>query len=473
MLSGSGKAGRRATTSRRLRWWVLWSLPLRVVVPVVAVDTVAVVVLGYAAIVRGTQSTPMSGGWFWLSFALVTAGVVSTEASLGVERLRHRSDDSPHIDLSSVWVFAAAALLPGLLAAVVAIAIYLHIDFRVWRRSGVPPHRVVFSTATIVLAVQAASAVTALAGHGAAFRSGWGVLAVVVAMLTYALVNITLVVGMIVLSAPSRDRATLRQIVGSVDDVVLEFATLSMGALVAAAIASFGPAYVLLGLPPLIVLHRTVLVRQLEEAVSTDSKTGLLNAEAWHVQATREVLRAEQTGRSATVLVLDLDHFKRINDQHGHLVGDQVLAAVARAVRAEVRDDDIVGRFGGEEFVVLLSPIDSTPLERAGTPVHDVAGLAGRHGAEAQARLAATTVADRIRRRVAALRIAVPGSDGAALVEGLTVSIGGALRPDDGVDLPRLIEVADAAMYEAKRAGRNCVRIGYPAHEAEEVPRTG
>jgi diguanylate cyclase (GGDEF)-like protein len=200
------------------------------------------------------------------------------------------------------------------------------------------------------------------------------------------------------------------------------------------------------------VLHRTVLVRQLEEAASTDSKTGLLNAAAWHVQASREILRDERAERASTVFVLDLDHFKRINDEHGHLVGDQVLAAVAGAVRAEVRDGDVVGRFGGEEFVVLLRSVDDA--DGGSDP-----------------RSAALAVAERIRARVAGLRVAVAGSSGSTQVDGLTVSIGGATRPVDGRELPRLLEVADAAMYDAKRAGRNCVRMGRSAYEAEDLRR--
>ena len=171
---------------------------------------------------------------------------------------------------------------------------------------------------------------------------------------------------------------------GRGDDAVLEFATLSMGALTAGAMATFGPAYAVLVLPPLIILHRAVLVRQLEEEANTDSKTGLLNAAAWDIEADRAVRRIERLEGNATVLVLDLDNFKQVNDEHGHLVGDQVLVAVAEAIRDVVRDDDLVGRFGGEEFVVLLPAPDGDP---------------GRVGAEA--------VANRIRRRIEELRIEV------------------------------------------------------------------
>lgn len=451
-MSGSVNQRSRAAAIRR---WTLWSLPARVKVTLLAIDAAAVACFGLAAVSAVVRGAPPPGCWWVYALALGVVGVVSTEASLGVERLR-RTDESPHIDLSSVWAFAGAALLPGAVAVGVAVVIYLHMYLRVWRRCGVPTHRVVFSTATIVLAVQAAAGVVGTVGRADVLTGPWGVVAVIGAMLAYAAVNITLVVGVMVLSAPVRDLATLRQVVGSMDNVVLEFATLSMGALVAAAMSAFGPAYVVLGLPPLIVLHRTVLVRQLEEAASTDSKTGLLNAEAWRVQAAAELLRAERADLPTTVLLLDLDHFKLVNDRHGHLVGDHVLAAVALAVRAEVRDDDIVGRFGGEEFVVLLRAVEST---------------AEATGSDEDARIAARMVAERIRLRVAGLRIAVPGSG--SMVDGLTVSIGGAVRPLDGLHLQSLLEAADSAMYEAKHSGRDCVRMGQPTHRTEEVPRTG
>ena len=425
-----------------------WSLPARVKIPVLVVEAVVVGALAAgigAAFMNGTRP---AAEWVWLALALVVAGVASTEASLGVERKRRQSDDHPHLDLSSVWTFAGAVLLVGPLAALVAMAIYLHIYLRVWRRNKVPLHRVLFSTATILLAVQAAAAVTDRIGNDLLFHSVAGVLAVVAAMVVYMLVNLALVVLVIVVSGPSRRLATVRQAIGPFDDVALEFATLAMGALVAAAASTFGAPYILLGLPPLIVLHRTRLVRQLEEDASTDGKTGLLTAAAWQEKAGRAVLRSERGEQPTSVLVLDLDHFKLVNDRFGHLVGDQVLAAVAASVRDEVRDEDLVGRFGGEEFVVLLQ------------------------GAEREdPRSGARAVAERIRERIAALRVAVAGPHETVVVEGLTVSIGGATAPRDGNDLAALLEIADAAMYEAKRAGRNLVRMGLPVNIPKQLRR--
>jgi len=423
-----------------------WSLPARVKIPIVGVELLVVASLVAGSVMSVMDGVQPPGPLVWFALALVIAGFLGTEASLGVERVRRQSAANPHLDLSSVWTFAGAVLLPVPLAAAVALVIYLHIYLRVWRRNGVPVHRVLFSTATILLAVQVASFVTTMIGRDALFRSIPGVLAVLAGMIAYTAVNLALVVLAIVFSEQRRGFTSVREVVGRIDDVSLEFATLSMGALVAAAASTFGAPYVLLGLPPLIVLHRTVLVRQLEEDANTDGKTGLLNAAAWQDKARRAVLRSERADRPATVLVLDLDHFKLVNDRFGHLVGDQVLAAVAASVRDEVRDEDIVGRFGGEEFVVLLRGVDG-----------DEKGL----GAQA--------VAERIRERIAGLRIAVPGAQGTLVVDGLTVSIGGATTPRDGSDLAGLLETADAAMYQAKRAGRNLVRMGYAADATPEL----
>lgn len=420
-----------------LSGWAVWSLRRRGLWLVLLVEAVAVVALVGTAWCTATQQVELPADWLWRMSVLVLAGIASTECSLGVERMRDRSASGPHIDLSSVWAFAAAVLLPAFPACVVVMAIYAHLYTRVERGAGVPLHRVLFTASTIVLAVQTATLLIGLAAGDDPFRTGVGLLLVGLAVLAYAAVNMLLVVAVILLTSEHRHMARFLQVLRGGGEFVLEFATLSMGALVGGAMVSFGLAYAVLVLPPLIVLHRTVLVRQLEEAASTDSKTGLLNASAWHARAGNELRRAERANERVAVLVLDLDHFKQVNDRHGHLVGDSVLAAVAAAVSAEVREDDLVGRFGGEEFVVLLRGVDAD---------------GDRSRAEA--------VAERIRHRIAGLGVEALGPEGAYVVRGFTVSIGGAVFPPDGADLADLLETADAAMYQAKNTGRNRVRMG-------------
>jgi diguanylate cyclase (GGDEF)-like protein len=364
---------------------------------------------------------------------LAGLGILHTETAIGVERVRRRVMVGNHANLSSVWTFAGALVLPPVCAAVVAVVVHLH----VWMRTGrprVPLYRSVYSAATIVLACLGAGAVITFVGSGQEPLVPAGVPGITLALLVYTTINTGLVAGAIAMSAPQPD---LARVLGRWDDNLLEFATLSLGALAAVALV-VNPWLVLLALPPLVVLHRAVLVRHLEEAANIDGKTGLLNAVAWHAQAERLLQRSNPADGPRGVLVLDLDHFKAVNDTHGHLAGDQVLAAVAGALRAEVRDRDLVGRFGGEEFVVLL------------------AGPAAGASPELEA------VAERIRRRVADLRVEIPTPDGPLTVAGLTVSIGVAVAPAEGAELRTLLQIADTALYAAKRAGRNVVRTGTP-----------
>ncbi|WP_300007403.1 GGDEF domain-containing protein [Pseudonocardia sp.] len=415
----------------RLRSWPVWMLPARLVGLLLGIEVLAALVLARGLVLAGPG---VDATQFWTLGALTLAGIAHTEASLGVERARHRVDDEPHIDLSSVWTFAAALLLPAWLATGAVLLIYLHLHVRAWRAVGTPLHRVVFSTATVVLAVHAVTWVRDGAAVGDQFGSIAGLLVVLAAIVAYALVNLLLVAVALRLNLPG---ASFGQVVGHRDELVLEIATLAMGAVVAGVVAVLGPAYAILVLPPLVVLHRTVLVRQLEEEASIDGKTGLLNAGAWRLQAGLAVRAARRDDGSVAVLLLDLDHFKIVNDNHGHLAGDQVLSAIGAALRAEVRDQDLVGRFGGEEFVVLL----------VGDPGADPV-------------TSAVAVADRIRRRIDGLRPVVASQRGSVVLDGVSVSVGVAAFPRDGTDLDRLLEVADGALYAAKEAGRNSVRYG-------------
>jgi len=198
-----------------------------------------------------------------------------------------------------------------------------------------------------------------------------------------------------------------------------------------ALVVGLSPLLVLLALAPVLLLQRGMLYAQLHAAARTDAKTGLLNAVAWEREAATELAAARRSSQPAAVLLVDIDHFKRVNDTYGHLVGDDVLRGVADALRAQVRDShDLVCRFGGEEFALLLPGLDAAEAPRA---------------------------AERLRERVAKV-ITVTDR---ALVQ-VTVSVGIAIA-DGGTgaaaDVLELLAAADLGLYQAKAQGRDQVRL--------------
>ena len=165
--------------------------------------------------------------------------------------------------------------------------------------------------------------------------------------------------------------------------------------------------------------------RDLLRLASTDALTGTLNRATFLQQGEAEFSRARRYGRSLSVMMIDADHFKRINDSFGHAGGDAALQTLAKTLRTGVRPSDLLGRMGGEEFALLLPETDSR---------------------------AAVMMAERLRSAVAEL--AVTFADRPLR---LTVSIGVATLVDATADLGTLLQVADQALYAAKGAGRNAV----------------
>jgi diguanylate cyclase (GGDEF)-like protein len=185
-------------------------------------------------------------------------------------------------------------------------------------------------------------------------------------------------------------------------------------------------------LPPVVLLQRSLLHSQLKAQARTDPKTGVLNAGAWQVEANMAIARAQRRREPLAVLLADVDHFKLVNDTHGHLIGDAVLRTLAAEMRQQVRETDLVGRFGGEEFAIVLS----------GTP----------EGEAAQ-------VAERIRRGAGVVKVLTDD-----MIVGVTISIGVAILGSHGDDLGDLLAAADLALYRAKNAGRNRICVYDPAN---------
>jgi diguanylate cyclase (GGDEF)-like protein len=187
----------------------------------------------------------------------------------------------------------------------------------------------------------------------------------------------------------------------------------------------------------LILMVTRGYAEQLRQASLTDGLTGAFNRVGLSQLAPRMVRRAQMAGTSLALLMVDADDFKRINDRHGHLVGDEVLRRLVQQLRELLRPSDLIARYGGEEFVLLLADVDPP-------------------GAQA--------VAERLRAAVE--------QHGVSTQAGplpLTVSIGVGLASQVGYDLSGLLRAADAAVYRAKAEGRNRVAVAPPGPDLLSV----
>jgi len=180
------------------------------------------------------------------------------------------------------------------------------------------------------------------------------------------------------------------------------------------------------------------LAARYQQLASVDDITGLHNRRHFMEAAEAAVAHAGRLGQPLFALMLDVDNFKQINDTHGHTTGDKVLAEIAQACREEVRPDDIVGRYGGDEFALII------------------VGITSRR---------ATQIAGQLARPA----VRVPGRDGKPLSYTVSAGIAEYLP---GYDLPTLLGHADMAMYEAKRAGGGSWRVYDSAMEASQAATT-
>ncbi len=416
---------RRGLAALHPRRWRLWAQRRVVIAYVLAVDIVAM-----ALAVGVIAAIPVRSNDLLRFGLLVIGSIVHQEAVRRIEVTRGQAAGKGlHTDLTSLWIFSAVLSVPLPLVFALTTVVSLHCWYRISSRSL---YRRLFSGATTVLASAAAVAVLQLAGpngypiipHGLP-----GLVAMIGAGTAYWLVDYGLVVGAVLMSDPLQPT---RQALGNPNDQVVVAASLGLGVALAAMLA-WEPWLVAVLMITVIVLHRVLLIPHFQQAARTDSKTGLLTAGFWQEVADRELARARRLAEPLGVLMLDLDHFKSFNDRMGHLVGDQLLRAVADELRSETRPYDLVGRFGGEEFVILLPGVGTTQVEH---------------------------VADRIRLRISRLRVLVDGPhDRPVTVDGVSVSIGAAVRPDDGDEIDRLLLAADGALMAAKAAGRDRVRL--------------
>jgi diguanylate cyclase (GGDEF)-like protein len=413
---------------KTVRGWPVWALP-RPLCGYIG----AVVALAAGLTVLGLLSTTLRAGQLATWLALLACAALCLEV--------HRRVGEPAgmaKDLLSVWTLPIALLLPPVYALLAPVPLTAIKQLR--GRSGLL-HRRVFSVAAIGLEgalrswlfhlmVGPLTLATLLRSPALVVAVGLGCGALA------AQVNTMLIAMAVRLSSPE---LPWRGLLWNRESLVLDAGELTAGVLVAAGWV-VSPVLALVMLPTALLLHRSLMHAQLRAAARVDAKTGLLNAATWQEEAEREIVRAGRHRQPLAVLLIDIDHFKHVNDSHGHLAGDEVLAAVSAALREAVRGYDVLGRFGGEEFTALLPHTDQAEAE---------------------------LTADRLRHYVADHPILLAAGPSVRV----TVSVGAAALGAHGVDLTDLLTAADVALYRAKAAGRN--RVSFAAGGSTLVPGRG
>lgn len=423
--------------------WELLALPAPVVGYILSVQA------AYLGLAGWELSRTPGRAWDIILFAaLMACGAVCVEAT---RRLGQPAGVSR--DLLSAWWLPVALLLPPFYALIAPALLGLLLYLRV--RRG-PVYRRVFSSAALGLAGASASilfhwlapaapqarAVSWLAYPGPEewfVRPQQAGIAVCCAV-AFGVLNTCLVAVAAWLAEPD---GRLSDMLWDRERMLLDLTETCVGVLVTIACA-LSPLLLCVALPPVVLLQRSLMHQQLQAAARTDAKTGLLNAATWQREADAEIVRALRTGEPVALLLADVDHFKKVNDTYGHLTGDDVLRGLALELRQQVRETDIVGRFGGEEFVILLS---KTSAEEA------------------------LRIAERLRRGVGVIQVLAGDT-----TVGVTISAGVAVLGVHGRDLFELLAAADLALYRAKNTGRDRVCLYKPpdkpaGNPAKTAPR--
>jgi diguanylate cyclase (GGDEF)-like protein len=402
-----------------VRAWPVWELPhwlLIFVIGVIGVDVAAIAVSAATTLFRGPD---------------LELAAVLLACNLATVELTRRAGEPAGLakDVHAVWELPMALLLPPVYGLLVPIPRMILVQGRV-RPTLI--HRRVFTAAALGLSYGAASlafhaAAPAVAAGGPQDRVlVWAAVATACGVLKSA-VNKILVMTAVKGTDPS---ASVRRELFSREPLFNDAAELSVGVLVTYAVTG-SPFMALVALPLVTLMYRSFRHAQLVDASRIDGKTGLLNATTWQREARVQTSRAVRTRIPLAVAIADIDHFKVVNDTFGHLAGDLVLAGVARSLSGFLRAGDLVGRFGGEEFAILL------PGTSAGE---------------------ARQITERLCARIA--QITTPAGDRpGSLPLQVTISIGVAALGSSRRDLDDLLAAADHALYEAKNSGRNCVRM--------------
>jgi diguanylate cyclase (GGDEF)-like protein len=414
---------RGVSASLAVRNWAWWQTPWRLRVYVALVPLVALGLACYAASQTTWHVSDLAKFLLLMGCGMVSVAATPRDAFTpgGITR-----------DFLSVWVLPVAILLPPLYAMLIPIPLQVVTQFRVYR--GII-YRRVFTVAAFALAYGAASVVfrafpASFAGPSigtAAHALTWTV-AVAVCEIVGGRGHHFLILGGMKLTDPAVRIAPLEL---NREALQGDFAEFDLGVLITVVVA-VSAVLAVIAVPTVLLVRRFMMHADLLAQSRVDTKTGLLNASTWEREAAVEIARAVRTGSPLAVALVDIDHFKLVNDTYGHLVGDKALRAVTDALRSQLRIYDLAGRFGGEEFAILL------PNARE---------------------VDALTVAERLRHHIATMTVPVNDNDESGPFVKVTISVGVAALDGVSRELTDMLAAADSALYYAKENGRNRTHV--------------
>lgn len=362
----------------------------------------------------------------WLLGAVLAAAAAVCQVFLVARRSTRSTTGHRNDHLTLAPLFAALLLLPRPILALVIIATFIP-EWFVYRRKW---YGQIFNMSVYLIAgIIARWALFYLTGeyrlddpHKLFSIQAFGVLAMIpIFEITQAL--LLAIILKLVTGQSFRQTGLF-----SPESLLLEVGLICAGVGFATSFI-ISPLYGVIAVLPLVLIFDALHVPNLKEEAATDPKTGLANTRHFNAVIARDLERAERSGQPLSLLVGDLDYLRNINNTYGHQAGDTVLIGIANIIRRHIRGADLAARFGGEEFVILLSDTDAVDAQ---------------------------IVAERLRKELEETRFDVGHVDGPISA---TISIGIAAYPRDGRTHEALMREADLSVYQAKRDGRNRVIV--------------
>jgi diguanylate cyclase (GGDEF)-like protein len=420
--------------ARTVRQWQFWTVSPPVRAYLLGVIAVSVGAAG-VAIVR----THYYGSDYFLGAALLACAIIAVEST---RRMKETHGEIVR-DLQSVWLLAIAVALPPVFALLAPIPLTA---YKIWRLPGAVAYRRVVSGASYSLGYGFASVLfhaipASVAGpfpRTGAHALSWTASVAACGLLGWV-INDGLLVIAIKLSDPD---SRIRDLVGSRESLTSDLLELSL-AVSLTLVVRINPVLMALALPSVVLCKRSIMRAQLVSQARIDAKTGLLNAGTWQREAQAEFFRAMRSRIPLALAMVNIDHFRDVDDMAGRLVRDQLIRDIAGMLQDQLSGDYLIGRFGSEEFAILLPRTSRDEAQR---------------------------ISERLRDYIAAEPIAIESGSQEGFVFRLTVSIGVAVLNESRRALAELIGAADTALGQAKRTGWSKVYVLPDGSEDSETP---